>query len=129
MQTCSQIEKSGLAQLQESINALTQAFTDFKGFQDQRNDSYLTTFNNIQTQLQETRTITHTPQPHTIDTIKPPKLILQQFDGSNPLEWIFQADQFFTHYNIPPAQRLSHIPCYMLEMPWDGSNGCTTTTW
>nr|KYP64281.1 Retrovirus-related Pol polyprotein from transposon 297 family [Cajanus cajan] len=36
--------------------------------------------------------------PHTIpysSTIQPPKLQLAAFDGSEPLDWIFQAEQFF----------------------------------
>ena len=49
----------------------------------------------------------------TDQTIKPPKLILQPFDGSNPIEWLFQAEQFFNHYSITPTQRLSRISCYM----------------
>lgn len=45
--------------------------------------------------------------------MKPPKLVLQQFDGSNPLEWVFQAEQFFEHYSIAQGQRLAYVPCYM----------------
>lgn len=29
------------------------------------------------------------------------------FDGSNPLDWIFQAENYFTYYNIPENRRLS----------------------
>jgi hypothetical protein len=35
------------------------------------------------------------------------------FDGTNPLDWIFLANQFFTHYAIPPFQRLTHAASYM----------------
>ncbi|XP_058766610.1 uncharacterized protein LOC131640216 [Vicia villosa] len=42
-----------------------------------------------------------------------PKLELAAFDGSNPLEWLFQADQFFGFYNFPPENRLSLISFYM----------------
>ncbi|XP_058734067.1 uncharacterized protein LOC131605768 [Vicia villosa] len=42
-----------------------------------------------------------------------PKLELPLFDGSNPLEWLFQADQFFSFYNLPPENRLSLISFYM----------------
>ena len=35
------------------------------------------------------------------------------FDGSNPLEWLFQADQFFDFYNLPPVNRLSMMSFYM----------------
>ena len=37
------------------------------------------------------------------------------FDGSNPLEWLFQADQFFNFYQIPPDNRLSMMSFYMKE--------------
>ncbi|XP_058753077.1 uncharacterized protein LOC131626262 [Vicia villosa] len=45
--------------------------------------------------------------------IRSPKLDLPLFDGSNPLEWLFQADQFFSFYNLPPENRLSLISFYM----------------
>lgn len=113
MMTCSQTEKSDIAQLQESIAALTTAFTEFKTNQDLRHETYLNTFQTLQTQQLESQSnspiVTATP----LDTIKPPKLVLPFFDGSNPLDWVFQANQFFTHYGIAQAQRLTHIACYM----------------
>ena len=45
------------------------------------------------------------PPPHGLQ-IRPPKLNLPAFDGSNPLDWLFQADQYFTFYNTTPPQRL-----------------------
>ncbi|XP_058742588.1 uncharacterized protein LOC131615102 [Vicia villosa] len=45
--------------------------------------------------------------------LRSPKLELPLFDGSNPLEWLFQADQFFSFYNLPPENRLSLISFYM----------------
>ncbi|XP_058732695.1 uncharacterized protein LOC131604261 [Vicia villosa] len=56
------------------------------------------------------------PQHHQIPTLPPlrsPKLELSLFDGSNPLEWLFQADQFFSFYNMPPENRLSLVSFYM----------------
>nr|GEX02220.1 retrotransposon Gag protein [Tanacetum cinerariifolium] len=41
------------------------------------------------------------PTPHGLQ-IRPPKLNLLPFDGSNPLDWLFQADQYFSFYNITP---------------------------
>lgn len=65
--------------------------------------------------LQQTTTPLNTISPPTnIEPIKPPKLTLPQFDGTNPLEWVFQAEQFFTHYSIAPPNRLSYISCYMV---------------
>ncbi|KAD4584729.1 hypothetical protein E3N88_22330 [Mikania micrantha] len=39
--------------------------------------------------------------------IRPPKLTLSTFDGTNPLDWLFQADHYFTFYKIDPSQRLT----------------------
>ncbi|KAL4581954.1 hypothetical protein LXL04_006488 [Taraxacum kok-saghyz] len=39
--------------------------------------------------------------------IRPPKILLPTFNGSNPLDWLFQATNYFEYYRIPPAQRLS----------------------
>jgi hypothetical protein len=35
------------------------------------------------------------------------------FDGTDPLEWLFQEDQFFTFYQIPMESRLSMSSFYM----------------
>ncbi|XP_058769067.1 uncharacterized protein LOC131642924 [Vicia villosa] len=48
-----------------------------------------------------------------LPTARSPKLELPMFDGSNPLDWLFQADQFFSFYNLPPENRLSLISFYM----------------
>ncbi|XP_058742349.1 uncharacterized protein LOC131614818 [Vicia villosa] len=62
------------------------------------------------------------PNPHTyspptnlppLPPFRSPKLELSLFDGSNPLEWLFQADQFFGFYNMPPENRLSMMSFYM----------------
>lgn len=107
--TRSQTEKTELAQLTEAVASLSTAFTNYKQSQDQKHDSYLTTFQVLQNQLQELKN-----PPTNIETLKPPKLTLQQFDGSNPLEWVFQAEQFFSHYSIALAHRLAHASCYMM---------------
>ncbi|XP_076944632.1 uncharacterized protein LOC143615379 [Bidens hawaiensis] len=36
-----------------------------------------------------------------------PKISVPLFDGSNPLGWIFQADNYFAYFNVPPAERVS----------------------
>ncbi|KAK4416013.1 hypothetical protein Salat_2708700 [Sesamum alatum] len=43
----------------------------------------------------------------------PPKLHLPLVDGSNPLDWLFQAAQFFDLYEIVEEQRLRRVACYM----------------
>ncbi|KAL0449567.1 UNVERIFIED_CONTAM: hypothetical protein Slati_1513100 [Sesamum latifolium] len=45
--------------------------------------------------------------------LKPPKLQLLTFDGPNVLDWIFQAEQFFTYYQVPPGHHLDMISFYM----------------
>ncbi|KAJ0719583.1 putative retrotransposon gag domain, aspartic peptidase domain superfamily [Helianthus annuus] len=39
-------------------------------------------------------------------TPKPPKINLPLFDGSNPLGWIFQAENYFSYYKVPPEERI-----------------------
>ncbi|MCI16767.1 hypothetical protein A2U01_0037911, partial [Trifolium medium] len=70
----------------------------------------------ITTQLSTIITTTHpsssssspTPSP-----FKPPKIHLPPFDGSNPLDWIFQADQYFDLAQISPTQRMQFLPFFM----------------
>ncbi|KAL4573070.1 hypothetical protein LXL04_019863 [Taraxacum kok-saghyz] len=47
------------------------------------------------------------PPRHNNQNIRPPKIHLPNFDGANPLDWVFQAENYFTYYAIPPNQRLS----------------------
>lgn len=47
------------------------------------------------------------PPPPPTNNLRPPKIQLPTFDGFNPLDWMFQADNYFTYYNIPDAQRLA----------------------
>ncbi|XP_058746621.1 uncharacterized protein LOC131619549 [Vicia villosa] len=54
--------------------------------------------------------LSHIPQ---LPPIRTPKLELPMFDGSEPLDWMFQAEQFFNFYNMPPENRLSLISFYM----------------
>lgn len=35
------------------------------------------------------------------------------FDGSNPLEWLFQTSQFSEFYQLPPENRISMMSFYM----------------
>ncbi|XP_022024212.1 uncharacterized protein LOC110924519 [Helianthus annuus] len=37
---------------------------------------------------------------------KPLKINFTLFDGTNPLGWIFQAENYFTYYRIPPEERV-----------------------
>nr|GFA78349.1 hypothetical protein [Tanacetum cinerariifolium] len=44
--------------------------------------------------------------------IRPPKLNLSAFNGTNLLDWLFQADQYFSFYNITPP-RLAMVAFYL----------------
>ena len=44
---------------------------------------------------------------------KPPKITLLPFDGSNPLDWLFQADQFFDLSQVAPHQRMQYVAFFM----------------
>jgi len=113
---------------QDAIAALTQAFNDFRANQDLRNETHFLSVQALQNQLQELQqnqslmqqtlsTPQHSQASHSQTnnnfSLKPPKIILAPFDGSNPLEWIFQAEQYFTHYSINPNSRISLIASYM----------------
>lgn len=38
---------------------------------------------------------------------------MASFDGSEALDWLFQADQFFSFYNITPEHRVQMVAFYM----------------
>jgi len=65
-------------------------------------------------QASTSNTAIHPPVPKT------PKPHLSQFDGSNPLDWLFQAEQFFELTQTPPHQRLTYVPFYVqgLALVW-----------
>ncbi|KAL2236314.1 UNVERIFIED_CONTAM: hypothetical protein Sindi_0823100 [Sesamum indicum] len=61
----------------------------------------------------------------------PPKIHLQLFDGSNPLDWLFHADQFFACAVAPKLHR-RRVSCYMSGdaltwFPWMHNNGLLST--
>jgi len=35
------------------------------------------------------------------------------FEGLEPLDWLFQAEQYFAFYQIPPQKRLSMVAFHM----------------
>ncbi|KAL0317485.1 UNVERIFIED_CONTAM: Retrovirus-related Pol polyprotein from transposon opus [Sesamum angustifolium] len=41
--------------------------------------------------------------------VKLPKMPMQPFDGSQPLDWVFQAEQYFAYYQILPEQCLDMV--------------------
>lgn len=52
-----------------------------------------------------------TPLP---PSLKPPKLLLPTFDGSEVLDWIFQVEQYFLFYNVAPPQCTDIVGFYMV---------------
>jgi len=58
-------------------------------------------------------TTTTTIPPNLFSPIRPPKIQLSFFDGTNPFDWLFEADQFFQFYNIPWDSRLNMTAFYM----------------
>jgi len=53
----------------------------------------------------------HPPPP----TLKPPTVNLPFFDGNNPLDWLFQANQYFSFYQILRHQRVPMVAFHMQE--------------
>ncbi|KAL4562070.1 hypothetical protein LXL04_034260 [Taraxacum kok-saghyz] len=54
------------------------------------------------------------PPPPANQQPRPPKINLPTFDGSNPFDWMFQAENYFSYYAIPPQQRLALAVFYSL---------------
>jgi hypothetical protein len=88
------------------------------------------TYYNTNTQQPFFPSYNHNPQASSFPTFPPqfssttgqnsipppyrtPKLELSIFDGTDSLEWLFQADRFFTFYQIPMESRLSMSSFYM----------------
>ncbi|KAL4587543.1 hypothetical protein LXL04_000414 [Taraxacum kok-saghyz] len=45
------------------------------------------------------------PPPPPNNQPRPPKISLPNFDGSNPLDWLFQANNYFDYYAVAATQR------------------------
>ncbi|KAL0433093.1 UNVERIFIED_CONTAM: hypothetical protein Slati_2643600 [Sesamum latifolium] len=133
MQTRSQ-SQSDFQQLHDSISSLLTVVQDIKATIDNRHDHTSAAIAALQQQLSNTNSasppplISAPPSPSHVlsDTLpKPPKLQLQLFDGTNALDWVFQADQFFQFYSIPLEQHLKRVGCYMSGDALGGLNRCT----
>lgn len=111
-------DKPDLSDLQHSILALTETLYEFQQSQDQRHESYLaifhtqdqrhgsylSTFQTLHNQIQAKPLLTSLPNAQPLE---PPKLTLQPFDGSNPLEWVF-----FRKNSFPPIMPLNPTIIY-----------------
>ncbi|KAL4591166.1 hypothetical protein LXL04_004116 [Taraxacum kok-saghyz] len=73
------------------------------------------------------------PPRHNNQHPRPPKISLPNFDGSNPLDWLFQANNYFDYYNMPADQRLPLAVFYFTgeALSWYKhlSNNNLLTTW
>lgn len=68
---------------------------------------------NPYSQVQQNPYLTPSPSHTNQQPFRTPKIELPLFDGTAPLEWVFQAEQFFSFYNISHENRLSLASFYM----------------
>ncbi|KAL0404604.1 UNVERIFIED_CONTAM: hypothetical protein Sradi_2101200 [Sesamum radiatum] len=106
---------------EDAVAALSERLTAATTAWDQWLDSLAAVLSDVQLQLTSrpsplppspTFSVASSP-PDLVPPLKPPKLLLPSFDGTAPLDWLFQADQFFSFYQVPPAQRLPMVSFYM----------------
>lgn len=57
--------------------------------------------------------LNHNHQTNPPNQYRTPKIILSSFDGTNPLDWVFQAEQYFELHQISKTQWLSYAAFYM----------------
>jgi len=89
-----------------------------------RHTEYSSRFKSIETALTSLH-VAKTSKLSTSEVVQPfqvrnVKLYFPRFNGSNVLEWIFIAEQFFTFYNTPKEQRLTIAAVHMEAevIPW-----------
>ncbi|KAL0373214.1 UNVERIFIED_CONTAM: Retrovirus-related Pol polyprotein from transposon.6 [Sesamum calycinum] len=118
--------------LEETILSLSERLADLHASMDQRHESLVAAVSDLCHQFHSfppapspsvafaaTSPSTPPPPPPALSpltsssNLKLPKLTLPPFDGSNPLDWVFQAEQFFTFYQVPQDHRLDLISFYM----------------
>ncbi|KAL0297748.1 UNVERIFIED_CONTAM: hypothetical protein Sradi_6826900 [Sesamum radiatum] len=118
--------------LEETILSLSERLADLHASMDQRHKSLVAAVSDLRHQFHSfppapsplmafaaTSPSTPPPPPPALSpstsssNLKLPKLTLPPFDGSNPLDWVFQAEQFFTFYQVPQDHRLDLISFYM----------------
>ncbi|KAL0319961.1 UNVERIFIED_CONTAM: Retrovirus-related Pol polyprotein from transposon.6 [Sesamum radiatum] len=112
--------------IEEAILALSERLSELHASMEVRHDSLAAVVAGIQQQLNTMPSpsfsspslpLPNPPPPppllHSPTPLKLPKLHLPPFDGSNPLDWLFQAEQFFAFYQVPPEQRLDMVSFYM----------------
>jgi len=70
----------------------------------------------IQALVTGSRAVSHSPSFQ----VRNVKLDFPKFDGSEVLQWIFRAEQFFYYYNTPDEQRLLIASVHLEKevVPW-----------
>ncbi|GJW15095.1 retrotransposon gag protein [Tanacetum coccineum] len=107
--------EEALASITEALTKLNTTFTETQDAMRQQlaqHFEHTTTLMTINTTKPETVINTTTPPTHGLD-IRPPKITLPTFNGSNPLDWLFQADQYFAFYTIAPHQRIPIVAFHL----------------
>nr|XP_043614527.1 uncharacterized protein LOC122586615 [Erigeron canadensis] len=102
------------ANLNTQIAALVQATTNLNAKLDAQTENTARLINQV-TRLTDRSTSEsdeEEPTRHHVNrdqprNPRPPKIQLPNFDGSHPLGWIFQAENYFTYYQIPPQERVT----------------------
>ncbi|XP_019459949.1 PREDICTED: uncharacterized protein LOC109359708 [Lupinus angustifolius] len=103
------------------VQILTDKLKEQQEQQDSRHESIAEALRCITEKLAGMNTIPpQPPEPPHLSLTQPgsshvsnPNPNLNPFDGSEPLDWLFQAEQFFQLYQVPPDQRLHIISFYM----------------
>ncbi|XP_027941174.1 extensin-like [Vigna unguiculata] len=60
----------------------------------------------------------NTPPPTPTSPLRPPKLQLNLFYGFESLDWLFEAEQYFSLYQVPPEHRIYMCSFYMKGDAW-----------
>ncbi|GJV25064.1 ty3-gypsy retrotransposon protein [Tanacetum coccineum] len=117
-------ENTRLKDLATTVERLSENNTQ----RDVREADHVNRLQNVETSLEAihrsiealTRSIERLSMPHSVTGIGGPetrhhqpfnvrqvKLDFPRFGGSDPLNWLFRAEQFFSYYDTPDAQRLT----------------------
>ncbi|KAL0284508.1 UNVERIFIED_CONTAM: Retrovirus-related Pol polyprotein from transposon opus [Sesamum angustifolium] len=123
--------------IEEGILALSERIAELHTTMEQKHDSLVAVVNDLQQRVSSLPSSSATPPPSVFQlassllasstpspsfhhsfpspvSFKPPtKLHLQSFDDTNPLDCLFEADQFFQYYEVSLEQRLDMIAFYI----------------
>ena len=100
--------------LETSLNAITRAMDALTRSVDRLQHSSANPANNSEASVSSTLRSSQPLQARQV------KLDFPRFDGTDPLNWIFRAEQFFSYYDTPDPQRLTIAAVHMegSVIPW-----------